>query len=141
MSFLSEYFCLFSLSPMTTDKKLLRGLPLGGVRGLPHGGVRGRPHAGVRRRPHCGVRGRPHGGVRRLPHGGVRGRPHGGVRGSPHGGVSVLWRKSVSHIVKMINYDDGRIIGIEMKTSTYTLLFLCCYLPYECDMFYDNHCF
>ena len=85
MSFLSENFCSFSISPMTTDDKLLRG--------------------------------------------------------RPHGGVSILWRKSLSHIVKTIKYDDDRIIGIEMKTSTHTLLFLCCYLPHECDMFYDDYCF
>ena len=85
MSFLSEYFCSFSTSSMTTDDKLLRG--------------------------------------------------------RPHGGVSILWRKSLSHIVKTVKYDDNRVIGIELKTSTYTLLFLCCYLPYECDMFYDDYCF
>ena len=85
MSFLNEYFCSFSTSSMTTDDKLLRG--------------------------------------------------------RPHGGVSILWRKSLSHIVKTVKYDDDRVIGIELKTSTYTLLFLCCYLPYECDMFYDDYCF
>ena len=80
MSFLSETFCSFSISPMTTDDKLLRG--------------------------------------------------------RPHGGASILWRKSLSHIVKTIKYDDDRVIGIEMKTSTNRLLFLCCYLPYECYMIY-----
>ena len=59
MSLLSEFFCLFSILPMTTDDKLLRG--------------------------------------------------------SPHGGVSILGRKSLSHIVKTIKYDDGRLIGIEIK--------------------------
>ena len=63
------------------------------------------------------------------------------LRGRPHGGVSILWRKSLSHIVKTFKYDDDRVIGIGLKTSTYTLLFLCCYLPYECDMFYDDYCF
>ena len=45
------------------------------------------------------------------------------LRGRPHGSVSILWRKSLSHIVKTVKYDDDRVIGIEMKTSTYTLLF------------------
>ena len=43
--------------------------------------------------------------------------------------------------MKTIKYDDDSVIGIEMKTSTHTLLFLCCNLPYECDMFYDDYCF
>ena len=63
------------------------------------------------------------------------------LRGRPHGGVSILWRKSLSHIVKTVQYDDDHVIRIQMKISTYTLLFLCCYLPYKCDMFYDDYCF
>ena len=28
-----------------------------------------------------------------------------------------------------------------MKTSDCVFLFLCLYLPYECDQFYDDYCF
>ena len=56
MSCLCANFCSFSISPMTTDDKLLRG--------------------------------------------------------RPPGGVSILWRKSLSHIVKTIKYDGERVIGL-----------------------------
>ena len=40
-----------------------------------------------------------------------------------------------------IQYDDTRIIGIEVQSNDFTLLFLTVYLPYECDMYYDDYCF
>ena len=63
------------------------------------------------------------------------------LTGRPHGGLSIMWNKSLSNIVKTIQYDDTRIIGIEMQSNDFTLLFLTVYLPYECDMYYDDYCF
>ena len=62
------------------------------------------------------------------------------IQGRPHGGVSIMWKKSFSQHTKIIQYDDNRIIGLEFKTNTYDLLFVCVYLPYECDFHYDD-CF
>jgi len=50
-----------------------------------------------------------------------------------------MWRKSLFHCVKVIQYDDNRIIGLQVQTQD--LLFLCIYLPYECDNCYDDYCF
>ena len=63
------------------------------------------------------------------------------LTGRPHGGLSIMWNKSLSNIVKTIQYDDTRIIGMEMQSNDFTLLFLTVYLPYECDMYYDDYCF
>ena len=44
------------------------------------------------------------------------------IRGRPHGGISIMWRKTISHGVKIIQYDDDRILGIELKTSGFIIL-------------------
>ena len=62
------------------------------------------------------------------------------IRGRPHGGIS-MWRKTLSHGVKVIRYDDERILGIELKTSHFIILILCIYMPYECNEFFDDFCF
>ena len=61
------------------------------------------------------------------------------IRGRPHGGISIKWRKTLSRGVKIIQYDDERILGIELKTSDFIILILC--MPYECNEFYDDFCF
>ena len=52
-----------------------------------------------------------------------------------------MWNKSLSHIVKIVKYDDNRILSIELTANKHTILLICCYLPYECDMNYDDYCF
>ena len=44
-------------------------------------------------------------------------------------------------IIITLQYDDSRIIGIEMQSNDFTLLFLTVYLPYECDMYHDDYGF
>ena len=51
------------------------------------------------------------------------------VQGRPHGGISIMWRKSISNDINIVQYDDNRILGLEIKTNDFTLLFLCIYLP------------
>ena len=63
------------------------------------------------------------------------------IRGRSHGGISIMWRKILSRRVKIIQYDDERILGIELKTSDFIILILCIYMPYECNEFYDDFCF
>ena len=60
------------------------------------------------------------------------------IRGRPHGGISIMWRKTISHGVKIIQYDDDRILGIELKTGGFIILILCVYMPYECNDNYDD---
>ena len=63
------------------------------------------------------------------------------ITGRPYGGVRILWQKSFSQSTKIIKYEDSRILGLEFKCNNVILLFLCVYLPYECDMFYDDYNF
>ena len=66
----------------------------------------------------------------------ITGLPHGG-----EGGIGILWEKSLSQITNIIKYEDTRILGLEIKCNNAILLFLCVYLSYECDMFYDDYIF
>ena len=52
-----------------------------------------------------------------------------------------MWNKSLSHCVEIVKYDDDRILGLQLKTNGCMFLFLCVYLPYDCDKFYDDYCF
>ena len=63
------------------------------------------------------------------------------IRGHPHSGISIMWRKTLSCGVKIIQYNDERILGIELKTSDFIILILCIYMTYECNEFYDDFCF
>ena len=49
------------------------------------------------------------------------------IRGRPHDGISIMWRKTLSHSGKIIQYDDERNLGIELKTSGFVILTLCIY--------------
>ena len=51
-----------------------------------------------------------------------------------------MWKKSLSNSIKIMQFDDSRILGIELQSNNFTLLFLTVYLPYECDKFND-YCF
>ena len=42
--------------------------------------------------------------------------------------------------IKTLQYDYSRIIGIEVQSNDFRLLFLTVYLPYECDMHYHDYC-
>ena len=63
------------------------------------------------------------------------------ITGRAHGGIGILWEKSLSQSTNIIKYEDTRILGLEIKCNNAILLFLCVYLPYECDMFYDDYIF
>ena len=56
------------------------------------------------------------------------------LRGRPHGGVSILWRKSLSHIVKTVKYDDDRVIGIELQLIHYCFYVATCHMNVTCFM-------
>ena len=63
------------------------------------------------------------------------------LSGRSHGGLSDMWKKLLSNSTKIMQYDDSRILGIELQSNNFTLLFLTVYLPYKCDEFYDDYCF
>ena len=56
--------------------------------------------------------------------------------GRPFGGVAILWRKTPNKYCSIITYDCDRILGLQFTCGSFTALFLCVYLPYECS---DNH--
>ena len=50
------------------------------------------------------------------------------VQGRPHGGISIMWRKSMSNDINIVQYDDYRILGLEIKPTIslyYFYVFIC----------------
>ena len=41
-----------------------------------------------------------------------------------------MWRKSISHCIKVVPYDDNRILGIQLTTDKNGFLFVCAHLSY-----------
>ena len=56
------------------------------------------------------------------------------LQGRPYGGLSFLWRKSLDQNLKLITFDDDRIVGISLKAENKDLLLLNVYLPYYSDV-------
>ena len=52
-----------------------------------------------------------------------------------------MCHKKLSNCAKIVQFDDNRILGLEIKTNNQTFLFVCIYLPYDCDANYDDYCF
>ena len=46
------------------------------------------------------------------------------LTGRPHGCLSILWNKSLSHSIKNVQFDDSRIVGIELQSNDFTLLLI-----------------
>ena len=62
--------------------------------------------------------------------------------GRPFGGVAVLWRKTLNKYCSIITYDCDRILRLQFTCATFTELFLCVYLPYDCSNNHDDYiCF
>ena len=55
------------------------------------------------------------------------------IRGRPHGGVAFLWKKNLSLTFSTVEYNDPRVIGLNISGEGFTALILNVYLPYECD--------
>ena len=50
--------------------------------------------------------------------------------GRPRGGVSILWRKSLGHLCKIVQYDDNRILGLSLQIGDAKYIILNVYLPF-----------
>ena len=50
--------------------------------------------------------------------------------GRPRGGVSILWRKSLGHFCKIVQYDDQRILGLSLQIEEVKYVILNVYLPF-----------
>ena len=50
--------------------------------------------------------------------------------GRPHGGLSILWRKSLGSMCRIVTFDDARILGLRLASQGREFLVLNVYLPY-----------
>lgn len=57
------------------------------------------------------------------------------IRGRPHGGLAILWKKSLGSSCKVVDYDDPRIMGLEVNKESKSVLLVNIYMPYAC---HDN---
>jgi len=51
--------------------------------------------------------------------------------GRPFGGLAILWRKELEHI-KVHDYNDPRLLGLEVHSNHGKLMFINVYMPYQC---------
>ena len=63
------------------------------------------------------------------------------LTGKPFGRTAFLWRKSFTKFCSIKTYDSDRIIDIEFVCNSFTALFLCVYLPYDCSDNLDDYMF
>ena len=52
--------------------------------------------------------------------------------GRPYGGISILWKKSLTLSCNIIQYEDDRLLGLNVTLHGQQYLFLNVYLPYFC---------
>ena len=57
------------------------------------------------------------------------------LTGRPFGGLAILWRKSIGQSCSIVEYDDARLLGIELKYEGNSALIVNVYMPYDC---HDN---
>ena len=61
--------------------------------------------------------------------------------GRPFSGIAILWKKCFNAYCSIKRYDCDRIVGIEFVYGSFTALFLCVYLPYDCAENFDDYMF
>ena len=53
------------------------------------------------------------------------------LNGRPYNGLGILWKNVLNQCIKVVKYDNERIMGIEVIGKNETTLFLNIYMPYE----------
>ncbi len=61
--------------------------------------------------------------------------------GRPFGGIGIMWRKTINKYCTFKTYECDRIIGLEFNCDSFSALFLCVYMPYDCSDNYDDYMF
>ena len=56
---------------------------------------------------------------------------NGILRGRPHGGIGILWKKTISSYCKIVDFNDSRIMGLEVCIDLKKMFIINVYLP--CD--------
>lgn len=64
---------------------------------------------------------------------------NGPISGRPFGGLGIIWRKSLGNCIKIHNYEDPRMLGIEVTSESVTCLFINVYMPYQSDANYESY--
>ena len=54
----------------------------------------------------------------------------GVLAGRPFGGLGILWKKSLASSCEVIEYNDCRLLGLEITCGRQKILLINCYLPY-----------
>ena len=52
------------------------------------------------------------------------------ISGRPYGGLAIMWRKSLGHICTITEFNDSRLIGLNVSVDGVDVLFVNVYLPY-----------
>jgi hypothetical protein len=61
--------------------------------------------------------------------------------GRPHGGLAILWRKSISKFCKIIEYNDNRLLGLELNSGNTVVLLVNVYMPYNSPSNHEDFLF
>ena len=63
------------------------------------------------------------------------------LTGRPFGGLSILWRKSIDNMCRVLNFEDKRLLGLQITTEERNLIAINVYLPYYCADNIDDYLF
>ena len=61
------------------------------------------------------------------------------LSGRPYGGIGILWRKNLSHVCKLVNLDDSRLLALRIASGKDSLYLVNVYLPYFSHENYDTY--
>ena len=50
----------------------------------------------------------------------------------PYGGLSIVWKTSIDHYCSVVEYDDPRLLGLEIGDDGHKVLIVNIYMPYDC---------
>ena len=53
------------------------------------------------------------------------------LTGRPYGGLAILWKKDIAQMCKIVEYNDNRLMGLELNTGNNTVMLINVYLPYN----------
>ena len=56
------------------------------------------------------------------------------LRGRPHAGIAILWKKAFGNKCNIVDYNDNRLLGIEVQSSDYKILIVNVYMPFSADI-------
>ena len=63
------------------------------------------------------------------------------LKGRPHGGIAILWKKCFANRCKIIDFQDDKLLGLEVQHKDGKLLIVNAYLPYCADINIDEYAY